>query len=263
MIVYIEYAILDNMVIDSILLYLVAITMRFCVRWWRIILASVVGTVCALVVPLLAVWIGYIVKVVCVVAMCMVCFGRDRIAVSVLLLVVYTFALGGVIVGLLALLGVDYSIYSVGNVYYSSVPIGMYLLAVVLCIVLCMLVVCYINNHRATASNVVDIVLLVSGQHIACTGYIDSGNMLVVDNTAVCFACGNVGKKVRHYIAQAVIGGNAVHVRYNTVSDSKQAIAVRANIEIEDNIKPILLCVARGSSVHGCDVLINYKLMEG
>ncbi len=263
MIVYIEYAILDNITIDSILLYLVGLTIGKNVKWWRILLTSALGTVCALVVPLVSVWIGYVVKVVCVVGMCIVCFGRQRLLVSTLLLVAYTFTLGGLLIGLLSILGVDYTIYSTGYSYYSSVPIGMYIIAVVLCIVLVASIVCYIKGRHSSYANTIDVVVMLGGEHVSCAGYIDSGNLLAVQGVPVCFVCGAVGKKLQHHIALAVMSGSSVGVQYNTMSGSGSTVAVAGSLAIGSSIHTVLFCVGRGSSVHGCDVLINYKVVEG
>ncbi len=263
MIVYIEYAILDNMAMDMVLLYLVAITTEHRVRWGRLTLSSMVGTLCALAVPLVAVAVGYILKCLCVFAMCLVAYGSRKLPITMLLLVSYTFLLGGVLIGLLSLFGVQYSIDNMTCSYYSSVPIGIYIIAVVLCVVLVFCVVHYIQCRHTTSSAVVDIVLVVGGEYIACTGYIDSGNLLVAEGLPVCFACGSIGRKLSVHIASAVISGGSVELSYATMAGSKHAVAVAGSIAMGSRVQAVLLCVNRAGSAHGCDVLVNYKLMEG
>lgn len=263
MIVYIEYAILDNMAIDTVLLYLVCVTIGHKLYWHRIILSSVVGTVCALVVPLVHIWIGYVIKSVCLLSMCYIVCGRKRLHISVVLLLVYTFLLGGMILGILSLLGVEYNVDNISCTYYSTVPIGMYVLAVVLCVMLVLYVVRYIQHRRTTGSAVVDIVLMLSGQHLPCSGYIDSGNMLLVEGVPVCFVCGRLGKKVSQLLSVAVIRNNSVKVQYTTMSGSRQTVGIRGMIAIEDSVHNVIVCVSNRHSAHGSDVLVNYKLMEG
>ncbi len=262
MIVYIEYAVLDNMTIDSILLYLVALTVGVRPKWWRILLASVIGTLCAIAVPILPDIVGYITKVMCVVGMCLACFGKRKLPQCTILLVVYTFTMGGIIIGLLSLFGVDYTLYASGCSYYSTVPLGMYIIAVLLCVVLCLAVVRYIKCRHDTSSSVVDVVLIFSGEHVECSGYMDSGNLLCVDNVPVCFVCGSIGRRLKHHMALAVVGGNTVPVSYTTMSGSSSTIAIRGSMAIGSGVYSVLLCVGKGSSAHGCDVLVNYKLME-
>lgn len=52
--IYVEYAIFDNLIINSILLWFVFRTLKHRVTWWRVAICAVVGGVFAVVLPLLS-----------------------------------------------------------------------------------------------------------------------------------------------------------------------------------------------------------------
>ena len=101
MIVYWEYAFLENALLDGLLLYLAGTCARRRVCIWRLCLAAALGGAVAVVFPLIAlpVWAAYFVKVVSGVLICLVaCTGGAKaclIAVSAFF--AFTFALGGIL----------------------------------------------------------------------------------------------------------------------------------------------------------------------
>ncbi|MCH5153542.1 MAG: sigma-E processing peptidase SpoIIGA, partial [Clostridiales bacterium] len=73
--VYIEYVIADNLVIDTLLIWMAALTLRIPFKIYRMFLGGAVGAACAVVsVYVTGIW-TYLLKTVCLVLMCIVAVG--------------------------------------------------------------------------------------------------------------------------------------------------------------------------------------------
>ena len=93
--VYVEYVVLDNFVIDSLLLWAVALTLRIPYKWWRIALGGVVGAACAVVSTFVHGFWLYLLKMACLICMCVVTVGfGKKLFWHILLTVAYTFEIG-------------------------------------------------------------------------------------------------------------------------------------------------------------------------
>lgn len=263
MVVYIEYVVLDNMIINSIILCCVNKTIKQSIVWYRIVLSALIGTICAIVSTVVPVIAAYFVKLICVVAMSLVSSGKRRLFWHVALTVVYTFLLGGAIIGLMSLLSLSYSITAVDLQYQSDIPISIYVLAVALCVVLAVMITKYINTRRATDSYIIDAVVTLDGQHIACKAMLDSGNTLTHNQLSVCFAFGNIYNKTANAIAKSVLAGKAATIKYSTVSSHKQAVAVQATVTVQGRTTAILLALPNSKTAAlGYDILLNASFLE-
>lgn len=114
MVVYIEYALLENFLIDFTLLFLSEKTVRMKINPFTLVLSALGGTAFAVVFPLLSIpsfW-GILLKAAVGVVMCLFSArakkGRKYIAM-IGVFYAYTFLLGGAMFALYGLLGVEYT----------------------------------------------------------------------------------------------------------------------------------------------------------
>ena len=121
--VYVEYVVLDNLVLDTLLLWMAVKTLKIPYNKYRVFLGGAVGAMCAVIsVYITGLW-TYLIKTVCLVCMCIVTVGfGKKLFWHILLTAAYTFVLGGCIVGLFNLFNVDYLTAS-GEFYQMQVPL--------------------------------------------------------------------------------------------------------------------------------------------
>lgn len=179
--VYIEYVILDNFIIDYIILYAAAKTLKLNSKWYRLTLGSAVGTVLAVLLPLLRLGsaLTLLIKLstglIMVAAVCPL--RLKKFIISYILFVTYTFVLGGCIIGVLFMLNAD--IYSAASLNYDyEVPAG---LMAGICFIYIMLLIklCrYIERRKNVYPYIRKIKLFYSGGEFLSSGFIDSGNRL-------------------------------------------------------------------------------------
>ena len=131
MTVWVEYVAIDNLVINTVLLWFVFRTMKEAVPWKRVAVASVVGTAFALIMPLLT-YTGVVAFLVRLFVGAMVVFivqsrSVARYLLFYLLFLTYTFAFGGAVYGFMFMfMGVEGSLLYFAN--NSSVPVGVLVL---------------------------------------------------------------------------------------------------------------------------------------
>ena len=226
--VYLEYVILDNFVIDSLLLLAAALTLRLPFKKYRIALGGLVGSACAIASTFVGGFWTYVVKTVCLVSMCVVAIGiGKKLFWYVLLTVAYTFLLGGAITGLFHLFNISY-ITENGEFYQMRVPLFVYAMAVALVAFLVYSVVFYVKQARKVAPFLTDIVVTLDKDY-KLTGFCDTGNSLCYNGVPVCF----VTKKFNgfsDYFAMQALTGKTQSIEVVTVAGTKRVTAVRGVI---------------------------------
>lgn len=224
--VYIEYVIADNFVIDALMLFAAALTLRIPYKKYRIVLGALVGAACAVVSAFVEGWLVYLVKTACLVLMCITAVGfGKKLFWYILLTVAYTFVLGGAIVAIFHFCNIGY-VTENGEFYQLKVPLFVYVLAVSLVAFLCYSVVFYLKQAKKIAPHIVNILLTLDKEY-KLTGYCDSGNTLTYEGIPVCF----VTKKFSgfaDYFAKQTLAGQAVEIEVTTVVGSKKVMAVKA-----------------------------------
>ena len=180
--VYVEYVILDNFCVDYVLLALVAKVLGVKVRWWKMLIACVLGTVCAIVIPLfvLPVYVSIPLKLfVGAVLSLVVLWGQPHSVkfVGFVFLMVFTFALGGMTIAFIYLLTKN-PVSSFAVSYGGGLPVGLLVLAVFFAMqgVLCLTK--YLKERKKIGPFLRDIIFEVGGKRFEICGYMDSGNRL-------------------------------------------------------------------------------------
>ena len=259
--VYVEYVILDNLVIDTLLLWAAAITLKIPYKKYRVFLGGCVGAACAVVSVYVTGYWTYLVKTACLVTMCIVVVGfNKKLFWHILLTVAYTFVLGGAIVGLFNLFKVDYLTES-GEYYQLNVPLFVYVLAVALVAFLCYSVVFYVRQVKKIAPHMAKIVVTLNKTY-RLSGFCDSGNTLTHDGVPVCF----VTKKFNgfaDYFAAEVLKGRVVAVTVTTVAGSKTVQAVRAKVACNGVEKEVYLALPAEKCQTVYNVLLSNEFCGG
>lgn len=180
--IYIEYVIIDNLVINSLILILVKNTLKLKSSWWRIALGAVLGTVVACVLPLLNIsqLLQFPIKIALglVMVLCLAKYVRFKTYIfSFLLFIAYTIIMAGGVLAILMLFGTDIDMLASGG-YDIALPYGIILLIVSLYAYIITLIARFLSRKRDINPFIKKIKLYIGKKEIDFTAFIDSGNSL-------------------------------------------------------------------------------------
>ncbi len=246
--VYIEYAFLDNLSMDCLILYLATTSLRLHAQWYRILLGGVVGSVTALLTVTLAGALLYLAKFFSLLLMCIATVGFDKkLFWSILATLAYTFVLGGAIVGIFNLS--QDSLVGGGIIYQSDVPLFCYLFAVLAVVVIVKLIVFYINDVKKVLPNVVKCQLVLDGIH-SVNALWDSGNGATCCGLPLCF----VSKKFADVFAKRMLTGKTKQVHIFTVAGSSIVVATKGQVVVDGVAIDVYFAIGKTSSLY--DVIL-------
>ena len=252
--VYVEYVILDNFVIDTLILLAVALTLKIPYKLYRIALGGLVGCACAVASVFVNGFWTYILKTASLLLMCLVAVGwGKKLFWYILLTVAYTFVLGGCIVGLFNLFKVDYLTES-GEFYDMRVPLFVYVLAVAVVGFLCYSIITYTKQLKTVAPHLANVVVTLN-KDFRASGFCDSGNTLTYDGKPVCFVTKKFGG-FADYFAEQAVRGKVVSIDVTTVTGTKQVKAVEATVSARGKSCKVYLALP----VQKCSTIYNLIL---
>ena len=260
MYVYVEYAFCDNFTMDFLLLFCAAVTLKIPYKRWRVALGAAVGSVLAMLsVYVQGFWL-YPVKILCLVAMCIVAVGfGKKLFWHILLTLAYTFVTGGAIVGIFNLLQVQY-LSENGLVYNMPVPLFVYVLAVALTSFLCYSIAVFVKQTKKIAPYLRKVHVKLD-KNYNVWGYCDSGNTVTCDGLPVCF----VTKKfagVSQYFANKILRGECREVHVVTLSGQKTVQAVPATIAVGQVEKQVYLALPANKCQTRYELLLSSEFCE-
>ena len=181
MVVYVEIVLLENLLIDGLVLWLVIKSLKLKTNWWGLICASLLGSVFALFSVSIDVSgvLSVLIKLLVAFLMCvLVCFDFKKVFVKTLLFVLYTFMFGGALIAIFSFFGISTS-HGVGISYNSEIPVGLILsCSVILFIVIFMLIKKFYKNKKMQ-SLYFDFYLTINQKKQKLKGFLDTGNTLV------------------------------------------------------------------------------------
>ena len=253
--VYIEYVVLDNFVLDALLLWAVALTLRLSYKWWRILLAAIVGAACAVVSVYVSGFWLYLIKGACLIAMCVTAVGfGKKLFWHILLTVAYTFVLGGAITGLFNLFKIDYLDGS-GQFYQMKVPLFVYAIAAALVAFLCYSIVIYVKNAKKATPYRVKVQIELDKTYVV-DGFCDSGNSLSHDGIPVCFITKSF-KGFADYFVRQTLQGKVTEIEVTTVAGKQKVAAVEGRVKLNGIDKRVYLALPKEKCQTEYNVLLS------
>ncbi len=176
MTVYIEYAFIENFLLDGVLLWLSLRLLKLSVRPLRILLSSAIGGVFALLFPLLSLpnGLSLLLKISVGVQLCLLANGEKRnFLLFALTFFALSFLFGGALLPLL---------HGTKNAPAIYTPIGFLVLSA-----LVLRLVKKLYARRSAAKRLYDCKIKAGGRSVAALGYYDSGNTAKKGGVPVCF----------------------------------------------------------------------------
>lgn len=180
--VYVEYVFIDNIIINYLLIKSAIRCAQVKTKFIYLFLSSLLGTIIAIVLPLLSLGNGYNLSVKILLAFLMPLIAGKHLTLkryflSFLFFVLFTFLCGGFIIAVFNLANIDYSVYYSIN-YDSPLPVGITILLVYIVTLALKKLTFLILKERNVSPFLRRCVLTINKVKYQVHGFIDSGNCL-------------------------------------------------------------------------------------
>lgn len=269
--VYIEYAFIDNFIIDFLLIKISTKCAKIKTSFFKILIASFIGTVIAIALPLFNIDNFFILPIKITLGFLIIYIGGSYVKlvdyfISSFYFFIFTFLSGGAIIALFNLANIDYESYFILN-YNSFIPIGITFLMVYLVTKSLIWLVEKLVKGLETETFRRKCEVYINNKKILADGFIDTGNKLYDNLTGlpVIVASKTFIKKLaekgalpntyRKLNIETVNGESTIKIFYI----DKLLIYKGVNLNIYNNV-----LIGEGSSnlyVDGyCDLLLHYTL---
>lgn len=186
--VYIEYVILDNFIMDYILIKETARILRVKCKKTRAFFSAFTGTVGAVVFPLIKIKSQYmfLLKILLGALICFIAREHGKISrfikfYNVFLLL--TFSIGGGVIGVMYLIGIDLKSY--GNGLSGVLPIGITVLIGYITAIILKRAITNTMGDIMTTRFRYDCIIKSGAYAVKVRGYYDSGNLLFDSKTGL------------------------------------------------------------------------------
>ena len=177
MIIYIECVLFNNLAIDCLMLYLSLLTLKRKIKLWRIFLSAVIGAVYALFSPLIEFTGDIVIKIAIAFIMCLITvkiLSFKKLIILFIVFIGYSFAFGGVIIGLMNL----WQPFRETMSNPSNINIGLMSTIFIITLAFCRIVFQLIQKKHISEGNVKKVIINQEKKIIREQAYYDSGNTL-------------------------------------------------------------------------------------
>lgn len=185
--VYIEYVLIDNMVINLILLFLTKTLLKLNVKKSNMLLSAFVGTLFAFVMPFLTLgsMMLFFLKI-CIAVIILSFLKRYKSAleffVTFFTFVTFTFLFGGIIFALLDLLNAKTSNSGL-LIYNFEIPVGVIVFIIFIYAYFMMNLIQEFYKRKIVHNYIYDVVIKEGKTEVKAKGFLDSGNRLTDEDT--------------------------------------------------------------------------------
>ncbi len=174
MVVYIEYVLIDNFVIDYLLLKTTIIITGGEIKKLRIITGALFGAIVSLIFPLLTLNVYLMCFLKILVGITIVLIGvkvvtKKNIYVSCVIFIFLTFALGGSIMGLFSIFNIDLS---------SEFSIALMIIPAYVLIKCLIGIIRFFYSRKNIENFTYNCIIDFENKEIKCRGFLDTGNSL-------------------------------------------------------------------------------------
>ena len=187
MTVYVEYVVIDNMVIDILILNISAYFLKIKTKKIGFFLSGIVGTAISLISPLLPNLINLILKLPLSILLCIIAFnpkGFKELFLQLLTFYFSTFLMIGACLAIAEMLNINY-IKANQQCYEYNFPIGFVLLICAITYFLAKNIINSIFKKHKNDNLLFDVILNDGANQIKATAFLDTGNTLQFDGKPI------------------------------------------------------------------------------
>lgn len=249
--VYVEYAVIDNFVMDYLILRLTVVGVSDKSSIKKRVLSSLIGTVFAVYLPLLSLSVAAEIFLKILTALLMVFFVAEYESVKayvkrLVLFFVYTVVFGGAVYAFSGLIGVRFD--PITNAYGGKFPLFAMLIAGALVFFVTYKILMAIFGRKAVVPFLRNCYIFADGQKIQAYGLIDSGNSILCGEDYVCVASKSLARKLcvcglpekyKKVVFSTAVGDSFMRVytfdKICVINGKKQNIIYKVKIGIPEN----------------------------
>ena len=215
---YLEYVILDNIVMDYVLIKFLEITFKNKIKKVNKFVSCLLGTILAFGLPyfMFNVFLLYLYKFITAMVIVVILRrykGFKHYLKYLLFFMIYTFIIGGVLIGFIGLFNINYS-YNGVILYDCELPIGLFVIVLMLSIWVLKRMVGVLKEQLKASKYLCDIVLVDKGVELKATGLMDSGNKVIYNGDCVSIISLDIFMKLHKEI-------NIKKILYKTIDESE------------------------------------------
>ncbi|HAJ77628.1 MAG TPA: hypothetical protein DCO89_00975 [Clostridiales bacterium] len=187
MVIYVEYVIVDNLIIDYLILNLTNFFLKSNTSKFNMIMSSIMATAITLFTPLMPYIINLLLKPLLSLLMILICFKYKNFKTFCLELLTFyfcTFLMIGTCLGICEMLGIKYLINN-GLDYEYNFPIGFILLICTITFVCSKNIIANLFSKHKYDKFLYDLILVNGNKKIKVLAFLDTGNKLQIDGKAI------------------------------------------------------------------------------
>ncbi len=267
MTVYIEYAFLQNFLLDGVLVWLSLKGSKTPIKWRKILFSSLFGAVFAVCYPLLGLSraLGLVLKISAGILLCMLAFGRlkskrewGRFGIFSALFFCLSFAFGG-------------AIFS-GAQYFSGEWIKTLLtpLCFLLLTAASLFLFQKLYKKRAVWQHVYECKVISGRKSVSALGFLDSGNMVTKNGVPVCFLSPERAYELwgeKWMFSSKEEGQVCDELQITTLAGTKKTPLVKGSLEIRTGegvrqIKEVYFAVSANMISKEYTMLLHSRILE-
>ena len=277
MTLYIEYVILDNMVVDYYILRLIGVASKQKFKWINILFACLIGTISAMCLPFVFRYKFLVVVYKIITALLMVLVIQKytsfrKYFLNLGLLFFFTFVFAGVMIAVLNLLQIEYTISGV-LLYNIEFPISVFLILFTVGFWLLKKVLSSLSRQLKFNNYTYNIKLIDNEKEVEGVGFFDSGIMICKDGQAVSIISSEMFFKLySDYSVNKFLFKNIDHeklkdasfIKIKSLSKSSEYLTFRVDkFIIDDQAFDNALFAVSSGKFENFDCIINSKLWGG
>ena len=261
MIVYVEYVILDNLVIDYLLLLATFAVLKIQASKGRIFLASILGVVYALIFPILnfstvVMIIFRVLSGASIVRVSCKYNGFKQFYISFIVFITFTFLGGGSV----------YAIYNfLGLTVGSEFSVAFIIVPTVLTINLAKSVILFLYQRKTIYQNTYNVLIILNGVTVRVNGFLDTGNLAYDNGEPLVFLSHKVCKRFFNGIKPLSLR----RVSIRTINGEKKNLCFTCDklivfIGQRENIyNNVNVCITKNLNIGGAELLLHPDLIGG
>lgn len=178
--VYIEYAIIDNMTIDLLILVLTSKLNKLDVSKLRLTLTALFGTIIALISPLLSGIFLILAKLLCGLTMPLLLLKKPKFKLYIIVMLSFfliTAIFGGVCLAICSFFNLNFQVEN-GAIMVYSFPVGLALIIAFIMFYIIKNLIKHFSSQKRLAKFLYDVWFLLDNTLVKTSGFLDSGNKL-------------------------------------------------------------------------------------
>ena len=183
--VFVEYVVIDNMIIDTLILLITCKLNKIDTKKWKMLLISLYGTLVALLSPLISgIWL-VLVKIICGLSMPLFLLKKPNIKQYIIVTLSFflsTMLLGGVCLGFCSMFSINYIVTN-GTISIYNFPVGLALTLGIATYFVLKSLITHFFKVKQTSKFIYDIQLEYGNVRLSVKAFLDSGNRLVDHKT--------------------------------------------------------------------------------